>query len=261
MNAPPLLDTRIEVEPAWSEQVAKRGFVQLARILPADSVRTLAAALPGELDALRDPDAGPLVAVPNAWRQSSQVRTVVFSRRLAHLAAELLGVRSVRLLRDELISAEPGNGFAGWHADQYDWPLSSDRVASICIPLQDVPPVMGPLGFAAGSHLVGYGRPQPAATGADGGTFDEHQFEIYAEPPSVGDLTLHLGWTYYQAGCNDSDGIRRTLTVVYMDSDIRLAPPADAAQTAQVRRWMPAARVGQVPDTPLNPVLYRSPIA
>jgi hypothetical protein len=45
------------------------------------------------------------------------------------------------------------------------------------------------------------------------------------------------------------------MTVIYMDADIRVAEPVNDNQIAD-RGWMPGAAVGEVPDTPRNPVLY-----
>jgi hypothetical protein len=47
------------------------------------------------------------------------------------------------------------------------------------------------------------------------------------------------------------------MTVIYMDADIRVAEPTSDPQ-ARDRGWMPGAEVGQIPRTPLNPVLYDS---
>ena len=41
---------------------------------------------------------------------------------------------------------------------QYYWPVSSDKMVTAWIPLQDVPPEMGPLEFAAGSQRQDLGR-------------------------------------------------------------------------------------------------------
>ena len=63
----------------------------------------------------------------------------MFSRRLAGVAAKLLGVYAVRLYHDQALYKEPGGGIIPWHADQYYWPLSSDRCVTIWLPL-DGPP-------------------------------------------------------------------------------------------------------------------------
>ena len=66
--------------------------------------------------------------------------------------AKLLGVAGVRLYHDQSLYKEPGGGITPAHADQYYWPLASDRIVTAWIPLQPVPEDMGPLAFYAGSH-------------------------------------------------------------------------------------------------------------
>ncbi|MFH8735739.1 hypothetical protein [Streptomyces sp. NPDC017964] len=42
-----------------------------------------------------------------------------------------------------------------------------------------------------------------------------------------------------------------------MDAGIRVAEPSNDPQAAD-RGWMPGTAIGQVPDTPRNPVLYHA---
>ncbi len=66
-----------------------------------------------------------------------------------------------------------------------------------------------------------------------------------------------LGWTFHHAGPNTSTVPRRVMTVIYMDADITIGEPTNDAQRTDLAVCMPGARVGEVPDTELNPVLYR----
>ena len=67
---------------------------------------------------------------------------------------------------------EPGGGITPAHADQYYWPLASDRTITAWVPLQPVPVEMGPLGFYARSQSVAFGR--------DLGISDESEDKISA---------------------------------------------------------------------------------
>ena len=96
--------------------------------------------------------------VMNLWERSALVARFVMGQRLARIAAELLAVRGVRLYHDQSLYKEPGGGITPAHADQYYWPLASDRTITAWIPLQAVPAEMGPLGFYAGSQGVAFGR-------------------------------------------------------------------------------------------------------
>ena len=88
-------------------------------------------------------------------------RAVVFGKRLAGIAAALLEVAGVRLYHDQALLKEPGGGLTPAHADQFYWPLASDRAITAWVPLQPVPADMGPIGFYAGSHKFDYGRDLP----------------------------------------------------------------------------------------------------
>src|SRR5205809_621713 len=63
--------------------------------------------------------------VMNLWTKSDVVREFVFSRRLARIAAELMGTGGVRMYHDQALYKEGRGGFTPWHADQYYWPLAS----------------------------------------------------------------------------------------------------------------------------------------
>lgn len=75
----------------------------------------------------------------NLWRSSEIAREFVFDKRLASLAAQLLGVEHVRLYHDQALYKESGGGITPWHADQFYWPLSTDKTITAWVPLQETP--------------------------------------------------------------------------------------------------------------------------
>ena len=60
--------------------------------------------------------------------------------------------RGVRMYHDQALYKEAGGGITPWHADQYYWPLETDKTITAWIPLQATPLEMGPLEFSAGSQ-------------------------------------------------------------------------------------------------------------
>ncbi len=86
------------------------------------------------------------------------IRELVFSKRLAQSAADLMQTSGVRLYHDQALFKEAGGGITPWHADQFYWPLETDRTVTAWIPLQHTPLEMGPLEFSAGSHRIVAGR-------------------------------------------------------------------------------------------------------
>jgi ectoine hydroxylase-related dioxygenase (phytanoyl-CoA dioxygenase family) len=197
--------------------------------------------------------------VTNLWRQSEPVRELVFSRRLARLAAELLEVASVRLYHDQSLYKEAGGGITPAHADQFYWPLASDRTVTAWIPLQAVSQEMGPLGFYAGSQRCEFGRDLSISDESERLIRDhmegqDYPFEI--APFDLGEVSFHLGWTFHRALANVSAAPRSVMTVIYMDADMRLKEPANAGQVMDAKVWCPGIGVGERVASPLNPVLF-----
>ena len=258
-----------ELPPGAPELLDEHGFIRLRSVLSKSLVRRYEPEITRKVFDLntmhlpleeRDTYSKAFLQVENLWRSSAAAQEFVFSRRLARIAAELLGVDGVRLYADQALYKEPGGGITPWHADQYYWPLGSDRAITAWIPLQDTPMELGPLEFADGSHRFSHGRDLPisdeseselqAALGAQG-------FRTDASAYQIGDVSYHLGWIFHHAGPNRSQATRRVMTVIYVDADIRVAEPSNDAQRRDLAMMMPGAVVGEVPDTPGNPELYR----
>ncbi|MFY7854927.1 MAG: phytanoyl-CoA dioxygenase family protein, partial [Rubrivivax sp.] len=165
--------------------------------------------------------------VMNLWEQSPMVGRFVMGQRLARIAAQLLEVRGVRLYHDQSLYKEPGGGITPAHADQYYWPLSTDRTITAWIPLQAVPAEMGPLGFYGGSQGVSFGRDLGISDESEAqitANMARHGFAFDATPFDLGEVSFHLGWTFHKAGANTSANPRSVMTVIYMDADMRLVP-------------------------------------
>jgi ectoine hydroxylase-related dioxygenase (phytanoyl-CoA dioxygenase family) len=253
--------------PTATADFHRDGFVHLAGVLSPSTIAHYEPVITSEVIRLntqdkplseRDTYGQAFLQVSNIWRENETVKQLVFSRRLAGIAARLLGVHAVRIYHDQALYKEPSGGITPWHADQYYWPLSSDRCLTIWLPLQETPLEMGPLAFARGSHNFSYGRDLPISDESEARlkqAVAEQHFEDVVEPFALGDASFHRGWTFHHAGPNRGAVPRRVMTVIYMDADVRLTEPTNDSQAAD-RRWMPGTEIGQVPDTPLNPVLH-----
>jgi ectoine hydroxylase-related dioxygenase (phytanoyl-CoA dioxygenase family) len=201
------------------------------------------------------------VQVTNLWSRDAAVRRLVFSRRLARIAAELMGVHGVRLYHDQALFKEAGGGHTPWHADQYYWPLATERCCTVWLPLQPTPLEMGPLAFAPGSHRFAAGRDLQIGDESEarlGPLLEQAGFGLFEEPFDLGDASFHAGWTFHRAGPNLTPRCREAMTVIYMDAEMRLAAPCNAHQVADREAWCPGAVVGTRIETPLNPVLYEA---
>lgn len=195
----------------------------------------------------------------NLWRENENIKHLVFSKRIAKIAAELMQVKGVRLYHDQALFKEPGGGITPWHADQYYWPLETDKTITAWIPLQATPLDMGPLEFSAGSHVIIDGR--ELAIGDESETVMQQKLRVtdykhVIEPFDLGEISFHSGWIFHRAGANISTGMRKVMTIIYMDKNMRLKKPENNNQLLDWETWCPGATVGEIINTPLNPVLY-----
>ncbi len=195
--------------------------------------------------------------VMNLWTQSERVKEFVMGKRLARIAAELMGCMGVRVYHDQALYKEPGGGITPWHADQYYWPVDSDRTITAWVPLQETPREMGPLAFCERSHRFQIGRDLEISDESEL-TLKEalSQFPTEDSGFDLGDVSFHSGWTFHRAGANATDRPREVMTVIYMDEDIHLTPAKNKNHVMDMERWMPGLQVGDLLNSPLNPVVY-----
>ena len=195
----------------------------------------------------------------NLWRESDPVKLLCFSNRLAKIATDLMDVKGVRMYHDQALFKEAHGGITPWHADQYYWPLNSDKTITAWIPLQATPLDMGPLEFSAGSHQIIEGR--DLAISDESESFLNRKlrvsdFNTIVEPFDIGEVSFHSGWVFHRAGANKTNSTRKVMTVIYMDKNMHLKAPENDGQKNDWDTWCPGATIGEIIDSPLNPVLY-----
>ena len=195
--------------------------------------------------------------VMNLWRENDELKTFVFSKRLARIAAELMQVDGVRLYHDQALYKEPSGGITPWHADQYYWPLSSIKTTTVWIPLQDTPMTMGPLAFAERSQTVDMGRGLKISDQSERLIAESlKSFSVNETPFALGEISFHAGWTFHRAGANTSSQARRVMTMIYMDKDIQVTRPDNDNRVADWQTWLQSKEIGTIADSDLNPILY-----
>jgi ectoine hydroxylase-related dioxygenase (phytanoyl-CoA dioxygenase family) len=263
------LDTAYSLDDATIRQFRENGFIRLPNVL---SPKTLAQFVPDinrvvdENNRLKDVPFEKrtlydqaFVQVMNIWTRNQNVRKLAFSKRLARIAAELMGTRGVRMWHDQALYKEPAGGFTPWHVDQHYWPMSGPNSITAWIPLQPVPIEMGPLCFGRGSHRKRVGRDLEISAESELQIRDavrKAKIDEVQEPFDLGDVSFHLGWTLHRAGPNQTTAPRRVFTIIYTDIDMRLAAPTNKNQQLDWETWTPTTKVGEIMADPLNPILY-----
>ena len=161
------LNQPFEVEEKDLAFFRQNGFVRISNVLSPEILSFMDDVISFEVDRLntqhlaledRDTYGKAFLQIMNIWRTSELGKEIVFSKRIADIARQLLNVTGVRLYHDQALFKEPGGGHTPWHADQYYWPLETDRTVTAWIPLQETPLELGPLEFSAGSAALTDGR-------------------------------------------------------------------------------------------------------
>lgn len=196
----------------------------------------------------------------NLWREDEVVKQLVFSKRLGKIASDLMQTDGVRLYHDQALFKEGGGGITPWHADQYYWPLETDKTVTAWMPLQATPLELGPLEFSAGSHQIVEGR--ELAIGDESETVIQQKlrvtdFKHVVEPFDAGEISFHSGWVFHRAGANVTTQMRKVMTIIYMDKEMKLKNPDNNNQINDWNTWCPGATIGEVINSPLNPILYQ----
>ena len=196
----------------------------------------------------------------NLWREDEVVKEFIFSERLAKIASDLMQVDGVRIYHDQALFKEGGGGITPWHADQYYWPLETDKTVTAWIPLQATPLELGPLEFSAGSHQIIEGR--DLEIGDESERLIQQKLKVtnfnhVIEAFDLGEVSFHSGWVFHRAGANTTNQMRKVMTVIYMDKDMVLKNPENKNQINDWNTWCPGATIGEVINSPINPIIYQ----
>ena len=244
------------------------GHVLLRSVIPPSEAavhhRSIAAAvgsLTASVDALeeRDTYGKAFLQVMNLWRKDEAVKSFVFEEIFAQAAAELLGVDKVRLYHDQALFKEPCGGHTPWHQDKYYWPLDTNKMITMWMPLVDIDESMGMVTFASGSHIDGPIENVEISDESEevyNRYIADRRFKVStADAMRAGDATFHLGWTIHRAGANRSDRMRAVMTIIYLADGARITEPNSVHQQADLEAWFPGQSPGEVAGSSLNPIL------
>ena len=260
------IDSNYTITPEQIEFYRTNGFIKLKQVLSPEALAYYGREISSKVQELnrqstpleqRSTYGKAFLQVGNIWKHSEIAREFVMGKRLGRIAAELMEVTGVRLYHDQALYKEPGGGITPWHADQYYWPVSTDKTITVWIPLQAIPQHMGPLAFSPGSQNLKFGRDLEIGDESEIKLSEAlKSIPIVDEPFDLGEVSFHGGWTFHRAGGNSSDRPREVMTIIYMDEEMRLASPKNNNQRQDWEAWCKGVEVGAVINSPLNPVIW-----
>ena len=263
----PQLNDRYELTPEGVAAYQKNGHVLLRAVATPDEAAAFRPVVASAVKrcnresrplAERDTYGKAFLQVMNLWCEDADVQRYVFAARFAGVAAELLGVESVRVYHDQALVKEPGGGHTPWHQDAIYWPIDGTRCITMWMPLVDVTLDMGMMTFVNGGNNGALG--EEAISDDSEAHFDTLVSEVglkLSTPVAMaaGDATFHGGWTLHKAGANISTVTREVMTVIYFASDLTVQSPINEAQRRDLARWLPGLEPGDPAASPLNPVV------
>jgi len=200
------------------------------------------------------------IQVGNLWEKHESCKRFSFARRFAKVAADLLGVSGVRMYHDQALFKEGGGGRTPWHQDQFYWPLDNNNCVTMWMPLLDITADMGTMTFARGSQRLGYLGDIPISDESEKfyeELVKDRGFALWnAGDMNAGDATFHYGYTVHGAPNNKTPNPREVMTVIWIAENTRIIEPKNFAQKADLAKWFPGLKPGDLAASPLNPVVY-----
>src|ERR1051325_673986 len=163
-NLPPL-DSQYPLTGDQIESYRQNGHVLLRGVLSPDEIARYREVLVNAAMryneerrpiAERDTYGKAFLQIMNLWENDEASKRFTFGKRMARIAADLMGVPSVRLYHDQALFKEAGGGHTPWHQDQFYWPLGTDNTITMWMSLVDAAEEMGTMTFASRSHKEGF---------------------------------------------------------------------------------------------------------
>jgi ectoine hydroxylase-related dioxygenase (phytanoyl-CoA dioxygenase family) len=264
----PQLEEIIDISPEQIEAFRRDGHTLIKGVLLPEEVDGYREAINGaaylyktEKRALQERDTygQAFLQIMNLWEVNEDVRKFTLAKRFAKIAADLLGVKKVRIYHDQALYKEPGGGFTPWHQDQYYWPLDTNNTITMWMPLMDIDEDMGMLTFASGSHNAGFAENVAISDESEAvleAFIKQKGFKVSrAKTMEAGDATWHYGWTLHTAPGNKSAVTREVMTVIYFADGAHVTEPQNKHQENDRNTWLGGLNPGDEAASQHNPLV------
>lgn len=272
------MQATIEVTKADKERFERDGYWISPKLLSDEQIEKLREAHDRIWSGDLDGDGYPLYDIPksdptrirkldNGWWINDAVRETVTSPLLGRIAADLLGVDSIRLWHDQVIY-KPGldgqasnAGNVGWHQDFGYWQAADNtNMVTAWIALQDTDLSNGGMMTILGSHKWGLIK--------DSNTFFDQDMEAlkkkyagegreWVEEPCIlkaGQASFHHALTFHGSGPNLTAAPRLSVVAHLMPGGTAYA--GRVQNHSNVRFLGPRPRIGQPFEGEYFPLLY-----
>jgi ectoine hydroxylase-related dioxygenase (phytanoyl-CoA dioxygenase family) len=187
------------------------------------------------------------------WMRDDDFRAFALTSPLRHIAAQMMGSRTVTFFYDQLLVKEPLTPEeTPWHQDLPYWPLRGADILSLWVAFDSVPPEAGAMRYVRGSHKAGVMYAPRAFSKTSGyeaiyaagglpafpelGDVDERD-DVLICPVEPGDVIVHHPLTFHWSPGNMSATVRRrALALRYLGDDaVYDARPGTFVESSKIK--------------------------
>ncbi|MEH6989597.1 phytanoyl-CoA dioxygenase family protein [Cytobacillus firmus] len=237
----------------------KKGHILINKMLPKEEVLNIRQLIRDEVylttrNLAEDQYSKTFLFDMNLWERNKAIKKFIFNRKLAEVAADLMGVKRVRILNDAAYFKKPNNLQTKWHFDLDFYPLNTSNVVTAWIPLINLPAEIGSMNFITKSHQIKYGDRSIKQIMKEV-ILNRYEEENYGSL-NIGDITFHSGLTLHSAASNKTSTTREVITITYFEDESYITEPGDhETKNYYLNRFFPGLNPGDKAETYLNPIL------
>ncbi len=265
------LETEVPLATDVIDAFRRDGHVLVRRALLPDVILSARPYLQAALERAWPADQLPVEERPDAYSQAftqindlglgdATVGAFSHSRRIARMAADLMGVEGVRIFCEDWLIKEPGAPITPWHQDEIVFPFDARETITCWIPLHTVGPGTGLLRFARGSHRTGL-APVERIDDESEETYSriiaEHGLSVDELPPVfLGNVSFHHGRTIHGAFPNTGGKPRTVLALHCFADGAKLKVPTTRTMAALLAGDAPGKKPGEPAESATWPLVY-----
>jgi len=187
------------------------------------------------------------------------VRLFSNARRIARMAADLMGVDALRLFCEDWLIKEPGARITPWHQDAAVFPFDAEATLTAWIPLRDLGPGEGLLRFARGAHSDGLAEIEGIHDESEEGyaaIIEERGYPIDVLPPVfAGDVSFHDGRLIHGAFENRGEAHRAVLALHFFADGARIKQGLTPTMMQTLRDSAPERKPGDPAQADAWPIV------
>ncbi|MEM8561742.1 MAG: phytanoyl-CoA dioxygenase family protein [Pseudomonadota bacterium] len=244
----------MEVMDTESSSLANSDFGELAKGLEAEGLEILTEKN-GRDDEIPNLEKGKFKAGSFNCLNYPSLNALGKQAPFGQIAAELMGSSRICFYGDQLFWKQPNSlQRTAFHQDATYFHHQGDQCCTFWMPMEKVDKENGMMGYARGSHLGGFYKPnlfvsQASFPGSEGDPLpdvegNEEKFDVVYYPAEAGDIIVHHVKTWHGSTGNASaTRHRRALTLRYLGDDIRYlerpGTPPDSPKSATLKNGDP----------------------